>query len=619
MVPRPAPRRSATQRARAQRATRARPVNRDVPAHWIKPNHVTRIPRRHVVLDCEAVEDDHGSSRTQTFRLAVASFDHQDKKGRGWQPTELGRFTDAPALWQWITDRTRNGKRTVVVAHNLAYDLRVSSAFRILPELGWSLEMVRLDGGSAWCSWRRGDAGLQCVDSVSWFGVGLDRVAQLVRMTKPALPGPSSSIEEWFARCEADVAILREAWLRVLAWIEAGDLGNFKPTGAGQGWAYLRHRHLTHPILHHGAAPVARVERAAAYAGRCEAWRWGRLGAGPWAEWDFAAAYAQVCEEAELPTRLGGHLGPRGAQRALDGADSGAGLLRCRITTESPTTPHRGSRGICWPVGSWEGWLWDIEARQAVEAGGHVEAVEGWHYDTAPALRQWASSVLDLLDADAATFDPLLRLVVKGWSRTTVGRFGAQWAGWDDIGEAHGSDVALWQSRRTDTGDPYRLMMVGGRCLAEGERGDAPDSAVHVMSWVMAACRVRLWRAMQVAGFDSIAYVDTDGLLVDPHGSERLAAAELPGLRMKSKWRTAEILGPRQLVLDGRLRAAGIPSSAVRTGPRTWEAEVWRSLPASLRRGELDSVTITDRRFALRGTDHRRAHVAGGRTVALRV
>lgn len=589
------------------------------PAHWIRANHMTRLPRRHVIIDTEAVEVDHGHSRTQTFRLACAAFDHQTKAGRDWRPTERERFTDPRSLWKWIDERCRPGQRTVVVAHNLAYDLRIGNAFELMPALGWSLDMVRLDGGAAWCSWRQGDRSVTMCDTVSWFGVGLDKIGGLMRMTKPPLPAATDSIDTWFERCDADVEILRVAWRRVLDWIERDDLGNWKPTGAGQGWAFFRHRHMTHKVLHHALPRIAAVEREAGYAGRCEAWRWGRLPAGPWSEFDFAAAYAQVAEDAEVPIRLQGHMGPRGAQRALDGLDGAEGLIRCRIATEAPTTPHRDSRGVFWPVGRFEGWLWGCEARMAVEAGAKIEAVEGWRYETAPALRQWAGWVLDRLHDTAAQTDPIVRLVVKGWSRTTVGRFGAQWGPWSDIGESHGRDTTLRHAENGDTGRRYRMMMVGGRCLAEGERHDAPDSAVHVMSWIMAACRVRLWRAMQEAGFDNIAYVDTDGLLVNDKGAHRLELAALPGLRLKSRWRSGEVLGPRQLVLSGQLRAAGIPLKAVRVAPRTWEAEVWRSLPASLRRGETDSVTITDRRFVLRGTDHRRAHVSAGSTSAINV
>lgn len=575
------------------------------------------MPRRHIVLDCEAHQTDDGHRKVQTFRLAVAGFDYQSKAGRAWKSTDLQRFDTPRDLWEWVDGCTIKGRRTIVVAHNLAYDLRVADAFTILPALGWSLEMVRLDHGSAWCKWKRDTSSLMLTDTVSWFGVSLEKIGALLRAPKLPLPEFDADDETWFARCETDVKILRAAWRKVIDWIDTGDLGNWKPTGAGQGWAFLRHNHLTHKILHHGIERIAKLEREAAWTGRCEAWRHGRLPAGKWQEFDFSTAYARVAESCDVPVRLLDHLGPKGATAAVERSDGFAALVHATITTDTPTCPTRGSDGILWPTGTYTSWLWSHEARLALEAGAQVSCDKGYRYETAPALRSWATAILDMLADHPGTIDPLLQLVVKGWSRTTIGRFGAQWGQWEDIGDAHGDDVTLMQAGDGDTGAKFRVMMVGGRALAETVKVDAEDGAVHVMSWIMAECRVRLWRAMQAAGFEHVAYVDTDGLFVDVEGARRLDAAAFPGLRRKSTWGNVEVLGPRQLVLGGKLRVAGVPSSAVQTGPRSWQAEVWRSLPASIRAGEIDSVVVTGRTFHLKGVDRRRVHVARGRTVAI--
>ena len=253
-----------------------------MPAHWIRRNESNRIPRRHISLDTEAVQVEEGGRRVQTFRCAVACLDSQHSRGEKWRPPEWGRFTDPWALWQWVDGCTRTHARTVVVAHNLAYDLRISQAFIWLPKLGWELVMVRLDGGQAWAHWKRDDRSIAMVDTMSWFSVGLAELGDLIGEPKPPLPKWDDPLDVWMARCEADVQILRLCWGRVLRWIEEDDLGNWKPTGAGQGWAAFRHRWMDTRILHHGLDSVATLEREAAWTGRCEAWRWGRLPRGVW-------------------------------------------------------------------------------------------------------------------------------------------------------------------------------------------------------------------------------------------------------------------------------------------------------------------------------------------------
>ncbi len=587
--------------------------------HTIKRNELTRLPRRWIVLDTEAIRVKSGKGEVQTFRCGHASFDFESKKGRGWAPTEYADFESPRELWEWVDSKTVLRGRTVVVAHNLAYDLRIADAFTVLPELGYRLDMIRMDGGAAWCQWRRDGRSLAMTDSVSWFGCSVDRLAQLEGMVKPRLPRADASDAEWLARCRADVAILRAAWLRTVNWCEDADLGNWKPTGAGQGWAAFRHKHLTHPILHHSWPRLAAMEREAAWTGRCEAWRHGRLPRGPWTEYDLESAYTHVAEDCDVPTRLIGHVGPRTAERALEGPVSESILARVVVSTDVPTVPARSTWGVWWPVGRFETILWENELRLARENGATVEVLDAWRYRRAPALRQWASWILDLLDLPASELHPTLRAVVKGWSRTTVGRFASRWSEWEHFGDSMGGRILLADSQDPDTGERTRLMSLGDRTLIEGDKRDAPDSAVFVMSWVMAECRVRLWRVLVAAGRENVAYCDTDAVIVNPEGARRLEAAQVPGLRVKGQWGSVEILGPRQLVLNGKLRAAGVPARAVRNGAYGWRGEVWRSLPASIGAGEIDRVVVRDREWRITGVDHRRAHLDGGLTAPIAV
>lgn len=594
-------------------------VERPTPAHWLRANKLSRMPRCHICFDSEAVVAESVNGEVQTFRCAVAVHDHQTDKGKPHQAPEWGTFDSPRALWEWVTARCLPGRRTVLVAHNIGYDLRVCDAFRILPALGWECVAVRLDSGQSWAQWRNGKRSLSMVDSMSWVNLSLAKIAGAMGMSKVDLPEQSGSPEAWVERCTRDVVILRSFWRRVLDWLESADMGNWKPTGAGQGWAAFRHRWLTHRVLCHDDPRAREAEREAAWSGRCEAWRWGVLDGGPWDEWDLSAAYAHVARDTELPTVLLGHMGPRSTERALEGRTGRATLVRARVTTDVPIVPTRGDRGILWPVGTFESWLWDCEVALARDNGARVEALHGFDYRTAPLLRDWGDWVLGVLSAPDAETDPIVRAIVKGWSRSLIGRFGARWTSWDEWGEPQGPDVTLSWLIDGRTGEGRRLLRLGDRMTVEGDANDAPDSAVSVMSYVMAVGRVRLWRVMVGAGLDRLAYVDTDGVVVDPGGSASLALADMPGLRLKSRWLEMEVLGPRQFVVDGCLRASGVPRRATRTGPRTWDGEVWRGLGSSLAHGEPDRVRISRRRWTLTGTDNRRAHEPDGSTSPFRV
>lgn len=583
-------------------------------AHYVGRNHVSTLPRRFVYLDTEARQSEGAGKRVQTFRLGVAAFQTRRPDNDSWSECRYQTFRDQRGMWEAITDCARAKARTVVVAHNLAYDLRVSGALESLPALGWECRAIKLDQGHAWASWMNGTKSIVMVDSMSWVPLSLGDLAPLVGMAKCDLPAWNDSFEAWEQRCTTDVEILAEVWRRLMTWVEANDLGMWRTTGAGQAWSAFRHRFMEHDLLVHDDEEAREYERLASYTGRCEAWRHGSQRTGPFAEWDFTTAYAAVGRNHEVPVRLLRRHGAMDLDRYRDISCTHSILARVSVWQPLPTLPTLLSNGIGWPTGRFDSTLWDVEIDLALRNGATVEIHEAWVYEKAPALKRFCTWVLDLIEPANVEVEPVVKLMLKHWSRAIVGRFGARWSRWAEAGTTDVADVRRWQDLDGDTGVKTEMLQLGNRIMATTEVLDAPDCMPQVMSFVMAACRVKLWEAATAAGRDHVLYLDTDSIITDARGTAALMANPVPGLRIKHEYRSLEILGPRQLVLDGAVRAAGLPRSARKVGRRSFVADVWRGLDVSLRHGESTSVVITERHQELRATDRRRIHHPDGST-----
>src|SRR5215472_3534235 len=101
-------------------------------AHWIRLNHQCRIPIRFIVFDTESQSRHSGLTETQTWRLGAGIRWRTDLKSGIREESSV--FTTPQQLWQWVSDYCRKGQRTVIWAHNLAYDVRISDALEILPQ-----------------------------------------------------------------------------------------------------------------------------------------------------------------------------------------------------------------------------------------------------------------------------------------------------------------------------------------------------------------------------------------------------------------------------------------------------------------------------------------------------
>lgn len=592
-------------------------------AHWLRQNAATSYPRRIVCLDSESHAAFDGTSERHTFRNACATYDRINRETKAAEAHERAHFETPQNLWKWIDNKTPQKARTVVFAHNLGFDLRITRALELLPLLGWELRAISLDNYRCWARFGNGSRSLVMVDTMSFLGAALNKLAADIGMKKQPLPQWEDNPDAWKARCMTDTLILREVVLRLLHWLELNDCGQFRMTGAAQASAHFRHRFLKPAsLLIHDDEQALTAERLAGWTGRCEAYRHGEIEE-TITEWDYSLAYARIAREAILPVILRGSVGRLTDDRYERLAQRYAVLVECDMETKTPTVPTGHNGRILWPVGSFRTTLWDCELEMARQYGARVQIRRAWLYERAPLLQEWASFMLDRLEGKNLESDPIGRRVLKAWSRSLIGRFGMRYPRLDQIGETQENDLLWIPGHDHATKEPCAYLRIGRQVFEQGGMQEAADSAPAVMSYILALARVRLWNAISVLPPETLVYVDTDSLLVTGEGNEvceQLAAIPYhAGLRVKGRYRRATIYGPRRIHLEGDLRVSGLPKTARRVGDYRFEAEVWEGPKESLRRGHPETVVIRKRPYTLTPGDPRRVQLADGTTEPYRL
>jgi hypothetical protein len=587
-------------------------------SHYVQKNEANRLPVRWIYWDTEADIDDNGAIQTQTWKLGVTCYDHWSAEKGRWVRSEWATHYDPGVCWGWIDSHTSPAHRTILVAHNVAYDLRIGRAFHYLPALGWHLDNFNVGERSCSLVWKRDKRTLVIVDSYSWLPTSLAKIGSMVGQIKLELPDQSASNDEWERRCQTDVAILRTAYRDLLDWIRTDGLGNWQRTGAAQSWATWRHRFMRSRVLVHDDEAAQTAEVAANYTGRCEAWQHGLLAQGPYTEWDLPLAYPRVALDTELPFQFIGRR--RGANwRYVDGKRNGRRyLVSATVDTPKPVLPFYDGTRTLWPIGRVEGWWWDHELIEADNAGARITAHEILCYGARPFLREWAEWVIEHAEGRAPTSNPVRQAAAKHQARALIGRFAAKHQTWKPNGPAFEHGVDMHRITNADTGELGYTLTMGDDSWVSWEPVYADNAMVAVMSSVMSECRVRLWQLMNVAGLSEVVYVDTDSLITTPRGSTRLLrhieSGGGWGIRSKGSHRVLEILGPRQLFVGSEVRASGMPKQPFVIQGHQFGGAHWESLPAALKRGHDGKVIVRQATWKMTGVDNRREHLAGGRT-----
>jgi hypothetical protein len=587
-----------------------------VQPHYIRRNDSSRVPERYVFLDAEANRERDKKGEIQTWSLAVAKFSTFTRTG-SIQSHRL-RFDTPLELWRAISAFTRNKRRTVVYAHNLNYDLRISQCLTSLTGMGWTLQDMRLDGRGSWSRWSRQSASLLLCDSASIFPVKLQRLAIELGMKKLPLP-PCKEREALFLRCEQDVEILSTGMIEYIKWLRTGAVGNWQMTGASQSWSHFRHSLMPYPILVHGNEIARAAERAAMHAGRAEAWRWGNIKREKIWEYDWSNSYPRIARDCALPQSLFGTLTGPSIETLETQWAKYCVLAEVEVTTNTPCVPTQYDGRTIWPTGSFRTTLWDPELRLLREAKATIRVFRAWLYKRAPILKDWAEWVLSSLHETEGSVEPWKKLILKHWSRSLIGRFGMRYRSWEYFADSPTSDIRISMLYDSDTGVTSELMQCGTKIFKLGEYQEINDGCPQITGYIMSEARAKLWRVAESTGHDDVYYMDTDSLIVNHKGhmhiQQQAGNRDYDGLRSKATYLSAHIYGPRSFVAGGKPTVSGLSKQATSIQPNVWQSEIWRGCKESIARGEYDRVTILLRNFTLRYNQHRRAFSNNGRTV----
>lgn len=591
--------------------------------HWIRENRQCRIPKRWIAFDTEAVTENGEGESVQRWAMGCAiTWKRGLKRG---DDREDFTFETPEDLWRKVASYCRRGTRTVAIAHNLGYDVRISRVLEILPTLGFELEWCNLDRNVSSMSWKSPNGTLVLCDLFTWLPKSLSDIGQLCGIPKLNMPKVSARPEEWRKYCLRDCEIVYAAYSLILNWIERGQLGNWQPTGAGMAYATWRHKFMEHKVLVHNNPDVIAAERAAMHTGRAEAWRHGILAHDMWHEIDLRTAYTRIAAEVELPAKYKFSTGPI-TQRQYE-QTSTRYRLNCLVdvSTDQPVAPTFHNNRTVWPVGTFRTWLWDVEVNELYAHNARVKILRTHAYTRAPVLANWANWVLSVQDSQSTDIPDVVKAYAKHSGRALIGRLSLRAPKWEPYGENPMGEAGISYEVEHGTMRTRRMMHVGNTTFVETGRVEGRDSLPQITGAVMAECRVRVWWAMLAAGLDNIAHVDTDSVIVNSQGLRNMQVAYGAAWRTmwqrKGSWGSLDVYGPRNLRTGSKRKIAGVPVKAAETKRDTFTGEQWHSLASDMEHGRPGEVTITEGTWTVKRIDPRRLDAPGAdtRTVAVRL
>ena len=579
---------------------------RDIPVHYLRPNHTSWTPPSVFSFDTETQSEYIADDEVMTMRLWCARFTDR-RAPRNVMPVDDTAHGDTGEDLAHIIHKWAGHRRTTWgYAHNLSFDLCTSSLIQELTLLGWDVTEFAVSSGSPFVRMRRGDHGLVLSDSWSWFNAPLMTVADAIGMRKPPLPGDDDTEEMWRQRCLADTNILQQAMLALMDWWDDNALGRWNITGSSSGWNAMRHIPSHDRILIRPDDSECTHDRGAIYGGRRYCWRAGDSTYGHYSEVDIEKAYTTAVRDLPIPSgrQAQFHSLPLD-HRWLDCARWGV-IADCTIRTDTPLWPTRLGTAVFYPVGEFRATLAGPDIKEARDLGALAKVGPGWLHRLGYALRPWATwCISSMQDNDTSTPD-VAKLVHRMWARSAIGKWNQR--GWEvlQLGPSPNAGWNYEEAWHHEKNVPAGIVDFAGIRYQVAAVSQSDNAYPAVLAFVESYVRVALGRAIRVCGGTDMVSCDTDGFICNHVTDQRMhdinTAISPFRVREKRHYRRVKVTGPQHLELDQVTRRAGIPASAVpMLDGRLW-ARTWPKLAWQLQHGRSGAYTRPSQTYQLAST-----------------
>ena len=565
-------------------------------AHVLKPLTDKSLPKYVIFFDTETRETHETETRRRlTLRLGNAVLTRRNERD-SFIPVESIDFYKPNTFCRWINDRCTGRERYYIVAHNIAFDVRVVGILKYLTQHGWVRKSLIIDGTNFLATFRKGDTSLQFINNQQLFNVSLKSLGESIGCAKQEIDLQAADDTKLLEYCRQDVEVMRQAWNAWMQYIVVNDLGPFRMTAPSQAMAAYRTRFMQEPIYVHNDPRTTALERESYHGGRTECMFIGKWKGGDVYNLDVNSMYPHIMKQNKFPTKM------RRYYKQIDlntfaRVRAGYGyIVDATVRVSKPVLPGQKEGRLIFPTGEISGVFTKPELENALRHGELLSVRRCAVYDE----RYIFNDFVDFFYKSRVNFrksgNDAFAYVSKLLLNSLYGKFAQRSNVWNVIGRAKGDENGYYKSVSASSGDVETLRFMDGFVEKAVGHDEGASSCVSIASYVTASARVYLARLLERAGDRNVIYCDTDSLFVTEQGYNNLARLvqqdKLGKLKLVAVSSDVEIYGPKWYRFGEVSKSKGIRKDAVQVGKRVFEQDRFQSFNGALRSNDLDGVIV---------------------------
>jgi hypothetical protein len=581
-------------------------------SHILGKNKKTTTPKYMVFFDSESFVDtdinnkEEGQEVVHDCYLVIARFTTKRKEyktdERIYRRDKDEHFKNT--FYDDLDRYTKSKNKTWCFAHNMRYDILVTGGIKYLIKLGYKVTAFSESNPFFMC-FENEDTNKKIimVSSTNYYQFSLAKLGKCFGLEKLDIEYKDTDIEESITYCKRDVEILQKAMLNLIEFIKEEDLGNFKFTIAGQSFNAYRHRFMNTEIYIHRNKESVILERESYAGGRTESWRIGTYNNLYYV--DINSMYPSEMLEQRYPTKLLSYR-KRMSINDLNIFIKNGFLVTAKVVVKTEEPAYFKKEGkLIFPTGEFETVLSTPELIHAIENNHIVKIKETNIYEGEYIFKEYVNYFYNKRLEAKANLDEVRTLLYKLFLNCLYGKFGQTSICWEKIDEAPADEVRQEFVLEAETNQRYLVKIFGGGVFREVKKeigeSEAKDSFCAIASHVTSYARMKLWKYIKQAGTENIYYMDTDSLITNIKGynklNEYIDNDKLGYLKLEDYIEEIHLHGAKDYKyknkkgeITEKIKGIGIKNSK-RITENEFMCTQWRGLSKSLKEGNLEGYS----------------------------
>lgn len=476
--------------------------------------------------------------------------------------------------WVWFGNILNDVKELTVFAHNWSFDYPTLDTDKAMKGFKYTLKSITDGCPPIILNYVKDKNKVSYIDTMNYFQSSVKQMGEVIGAEKGDVVFDNKYSEKLLKYCKRDVVIIRESMLGLIRYLRDNDLSKLTHTVSSLALSTYVRRFKPCSIYIDGDKTRSAVGRASYFGGRTEAFKLGKFKE-PLYLIDINSQYPFIMQSSKFPYRTLSHYKKVNLNDLIDVLDRYAVTAVVDIDTDIPAYPVKIDNRTCFPVGTFRTHLSTPEIEYAINHD-HIKKVYSLIiYEQERLFYDYVNYFYSSRIKNRKAGNDVWSLLDKYLLNTLYGKFGQSHREWVKClmlpkGFPHTDRI-----KDHDTGKYFYIMEINDEVFTSVKDSEARDSFPAIAAHVTAGARILLQHTMDFVGYKNVYYCDTDSLLLNQKGYDRIKPNldndRLGAWGFVDRYDDIEIFGAKDYRFGSLNKTKGIKGNAIQVKPGVYQ------------------------------------------------